>query len=411
MQISIEVSVTDGVSSTARGTLLEHLGAEILEAMQYSVVQQVRLTGMEVDLLAKHLITGETIYVECKAYREPFAADVITKLLGSVTFRDAEAGWLLTTAPLGKDAKGLQAEWEAKPSSAKKKLQIYTPDRLVDLLVRSRRICDPTSLQRPPQFQYANESYLLITNHGRFWAAPVINASAGVPFAVVAFDSITGARITNDVTLRQLSETDTSLRTLKWLGDDTAAAKATLGLSEEAQSIVTVSSGDDWTDYRPARPQDFVGRAKLQQDVLAFLNGVREETIGTRLFAIKSPSGWGKSSAILKLTTQCANIRNRSKFHMYAVDARAALSPRFGSFALLACFRSAISSGFLKGDPDGLRAAPASNPLSDASATPLLSNSRTKTRYSYWFSISLRRYLRRRNSPRFLKASGFCVLQ
>ncbi len=67
MFITIEVAVTDNISSSDRGTLLEKLGHEVLESMQYEVNKQVRLTGIEVDLLATHKITDEEIYVECKA--------------------------------------------------------------------------------------------------------------------------------------------------------------------------------------------------------------------------------------------------------------------------------------------------------------------------------------------------------
>lgn len=42
--------------------------------------------------------------------------------------------------------------------------------------------------------------------------------------------------------------------------DNAADDKEETLLKEELSSIVTVISGDDWIDYRPARPEDFVGR-------------------------------------------------------------------------------------------------------------------------------------------------------
>ena len=54
MRKEIEVAVGKSTSNTERGKLLEKLAREMLETMQYSVTQQVRITGIEVDLLAVH---------------------------------------------------------------------------------------------------------------------------------------------------------------------------------------------------------------------------------------------------------------------------------------------------------------------------------------------------------------------
>ena len=120
----IEVAVSEKVSSTDKGKLLEDLGREVLESMQYEVTQEVRLTGIEVDLLAKHKVTSEEIYVECKAYRDNISADVITKLLGNISLKSVSAGWLLSTGTFGKDAKGIQVEWEKKPNDEKAEIML-----------------------------------------------------------------------------------------------------------------------------------------------------------------------------------------------------------------------------------------------------------------------------------------------
>lgn len=114
MSYSIEVCLSDELSKTDKGRILENLAKEVLESMQYDVKDEIRITGMEVDLLATHKVSGEEIYVECKAHKNPLAADVITKILGNLVVNDVSSGWLVTTGPLGKDAKGLQDSWEKK---------------------------------------------------------------------------------------------------------------------------------------------------------------------------------------------------------------------------------------------------------------------------------------------------------
>ena len=78
--------------------------------MRLKVVQRLRFTGMEIDLLARGEDQPRTILVECKAHRDPLGADVISKLLGNVEIRNAEAGWLFSTSDLTKDGRGQGAE-------------------------------------------------------------------------------------------------------------------------------------------------------------------------------------------------------------------------------------------------------------------------------------------------------------
>ena len=112
MKYEIAVCTKEGDSTTFKGNLLEKLAREILEVQQYKVTETVRITGMEIDLLARHKISNSTIFVECKAWDGTLPADVITKLLGNVVMKNADGGWLITTGALSKDAKGAQEEWE-----------------------------------------------------------------------------------------------------------------------------------------------------------------------------------------------------------------------------------------------------------------------------------------------------------
>ena len=97
LELMIEVGTEAEDSTRDRGVLLEKLGKEILQVLQYEVIEEIRITGMEVDLLAKNKETNEEILVECKAHSSNLSADVITKLVGNVYTRDVSAGWLMTT--------------------------------------------------------------------------------------------------------------------------------------------------------------------------------------------------------------------------------------------------------------------------------------------------------------------------
>ena len=80
MEYSIEVCIKENQTTTDKGRILEDLAGEILKQQQYEVYQTVRVTGIEIDAWAKHKITGQKIFVECKAWDNPLPGDVITKL-------------------------------------------------------------------------------------------------------------------------------------------------------------------------------------------------------------------------------------------------------------------------------------------------------------------------------------------
>src|SRR5690349_8966595 len=97
------LSVPEDFSTDDKGTFYENFITELLRPMRYRVEQRLRVTGMEIDLLAKGEDSPRKVLVECKAHRDPIAAEVITKLIGNVNLRRADEGWLFSTSDLTKD--------------------------------------------------------------------------------------------------------------------------------------------------------------------------------------------------------------------------------------------------------------------------------------------------------------------
>jgi hypothetical protein len=79
------------------------------------------------------------------------------------------------------------------------------------------------------------------------------------------------------------------------------------------------------------------------------LENVRSSSTRTRVFAIKGPSGWGKSSSVLKIAEKAGGGgRGRGrKIFVFAVDSRAASSRRFVELALYRALREAVDQGFV----------------------------------------------------------------
>lgn len=343
--LKIEVAVSKEMSSKDKGDLLEGLTADILTCLDYTTKTQVRSTGMEIDVLAEHNISKEKILVECKANNsDPLSADVITKLIGNITVKKAKAGWLFFTGTLSKDAKGLVEQIE-NDDGLRQQVQIYTPEHLIDILVKNNRIKSHDSIIFPPQSNYSDNRYFLITPYGLYWGVPIL--SDGLEASLIVYDAKTNNPISDGGLLNKLSTLDTSLKRLEWRSTEVDTGKIKEEIRKQKDNIVPISCGDEWADYRPSRPQDYVGRADLLSDMIKFLDSVRKGETSTRLIGLSAPSGWGKSSTIVKLISNSKNKRNKNNIYVYGVDTRAAVSDKYAELVLLKCLNQAIEDGFL----------------------------------------------------------------
>ena len=351
----IEVATPPGTPTKEKGDLLEELAADLLRIQNYDVTEQLRLTATELDLLCEHQVNRRTVYVECKAHREPISAKILTNLLGTLNFKDYQEGWLISTGPLSKDAKGFQHEWEKKTDVDSQKLSIYTPERVIGALIAAgkiKRLPYDLAVKTIGSEDLIGDPALLVTQYGVFWTITCLEG--GIPIGVLVYSTKTGDQVKDRELLRNLAQTDTSQNGLNFeYGLDLHGLK--VNLENEPHRVVEVTHGETWVDYRPARPQDFVGRKEVQEQIIHFLEDVREEKSKTRVFAIKGDSGMGKSSLIAKLRNRVQNQHYRKKFFIYAVDVRAATGSSYILWSILACLRKAAELGFGTGNPGDLR--------------------------------------------------------
>lgn len=379
VDLQIEVTVKDGDSSTARGALLESLVKRVLIALQYEHVQTtVKVTGCELDVVAQDKQTGSRVLVECKAYRDKtLSADVLTKLMGNLAFNDEyKAGWLVTTGSLGKEALGLAEQHRQRLPEQRERLRIWDPRSLIDLLISTGQIVPIQKLQISPLHVALGSHTLCITDVGEYWAVTAIGPKSGVADTVLAFDARDGSPVRSTALLQQLASRDSNLRNLEWISGSeegvSVSSVADASLRQELDSIAPVPVADDWSDYRPARVEDFVGRDGLLKDIVSYLENVRTGESGARLLAIKAPSGWGKSSFLVKLRSVCQQGKNKDRLFLYAVDCRTAISPRYPELALKRCVDEAVASGFVNGTGKPCRVTSAGQPFADPSMRAVL---------------------------------------
>mgnify|MGYP006063196821 CR=1 FL=1 len=340
--VRIEVAVAPGAPNKDKGDLLEVLSKEFVELMQFDVTQSVRVTASELDLHCQHRRNPRRVLVECKAHKGNLPADVFHKLYGKVGFHGFDEGWLISTGPLGRDAEGYRIEWEQKPEKERKILTIYTPNRLVDALVKAKMIVSPpeTLVRQGFPDRDVGEWVLLITPFGRYWCVQLV--LQGLPSSVALIHAVDGSPVRDSNEIDRFESLHTTfaqhqLTITGWSGRSGDSTNA----PPTPTNIIHVQQGDSWRDYRPSRPQDFVGRGDETRQIFSLLKEVQSDATPTRVFAITGNSGVGKSSLIASIRGRAQNTRNRGWLTFIAVDVRAARDPSYMMGALQEAIESA----------------------------------------------------------------------
>lgn len=219
--MKIEVAVINNESSNKdRGDLLESLASKILEIQSYDVINELRSTGVEIDVLAKHKFNSKQIYVECKAFRDKnISAEVITKLAGIKHIKKYSEAWLVTTSNFGKDAKGLIEEIEKSDDSVS--YSFISPERLVSILESTKIISSievaTSKIKNEKEIENIAYNILLITKFGYFWA--VVIKKSGESKAVKIFHAKDGQEVDDEELILNLLKTDASIKNLDILNE------------------------------------------------------------------------------------------------------------------------------------------------------------------------------------------------
>lgn len=346
--MKIEVALNKSASTKERGDLLEDLTEKLLTAQSYEVIKEIRFTAVELDLLCRHKISGKEIYVECKAYRDKnIDANILKNLAGTLFFKDYSEAWLIGTGGYGKEAKGFVKEWQEKPKEQATRLSFYDPEKVIESLINAGVIKarpEDKASEHMGSENLIGEWVLLVTKFGMFWAAATL--SGGIPAGVICYYANNNELLIDAKLQEKLSETDTSLNNLDFSIAKSGVSKPQELTTTKLVDVVQVQTGEAWTDYRPARPEDFVGRTKDINFIFDFFKNIKEKKTNTRIFAITGNSGMGKSSFIAKLKSKAGNYQNKNKFFVFPVDVRAATGPEYIYSSLLNALKSAQDKGF-----------------------------------------------------------------
>ena len=239
-------------------------------------------------------------------------------------------------------------EWEKKATKKKEKLCIYTPERVLSSLKDAKIINNPPADAAAELIQETDLSMgdwtLLLTPWGYYWVCLLL--SHGLPNSAILFCARNARQISDQIVFESIKHSDCSLKDFEFLTIDSVEISSKNTAQRRGSAIVEVEFGEKWSDYRPARPEHFVGRKKVQKELLQFFTYVKQGRTESRIFAIKGDSGIGKSSLVAKMRDVAKCSHRPNNLFLYAVDMRAANDASYVSSSLMKALESAADKGF-----------------------------------------------------------------
>jgi hypothetical protein len=341
---TIRIITPPNWTNDQRGKFFEDLVGRLLERQRFSIIERVRFTGMEIDLIADNLDTGQRAFVECKFIQQPFSSNVLDLLLGKAIRRDAELMYLFSTAPPGSEAKGVIDELKRAPPQNMPKFAFIGPTELEQIFkdVFNTEI-DPTLSNID---DVSSSSLIIAPGMDPFWILE--QQLDGIPYRAIACPCRNSDLPPKESIRKILEENDLFISLdLEYAISDKSHQKAKLSTPEINEIVTPIPQADSLDDYRPCRPDQFVGRYDLQKQIWTFLDLIRNDKTTSRILSLSGPSGYGKSSIILKLADRFRNKKWANRYYLFPVDSRSARGPIFISRAIKAGFDAALEDGFI----------------------------------------------------------------
>ncbi|MEU6723458.1 restriction endonuclease [Nonomuraea wenchangensis] len=335
-QIAIDTAavlvLADGGSpsdiANRRGHLFEAFMARLLATQGYGEPRSENLNstseGIELDVVARHTVTGERIICECKAYSSNIRAPHLTSFLGKFALARADDsrvhGLFVGLPRLTPEAKE-QAEAAQKKLPGFRYMGSYDVCKLLEAAQILPSWSDGPAIKSDPT--------VVITEHGIVMAACelypetrraqrwlVWSRSGDVPEPVI---SLIERELAKGLPVTSIGR---------------QRAVVPVRMPSPPNIIEVQGSSSDFEYQLPAAPAFFVGRKTVSKSLL---DRIVTRTHGGSI-VINAKSGWGKSSLVLRLQREIEKTGGVA----LVVDTRTAERTDFVSAALERVVRKAV---------------------------------------------------------------------
>jgi hypothetical protein len=341
----IRIILEDGTSNKAKGNCFEDLIRNLLSRHSYKIRQNLRFTGMELDLLAEHNFENSVLYVECKA-KEKVTSIELRTFFANVYHHKADKGYFFRTQELEFDAGGLLNEYRA--DERYKNLTFFEPDDIIKMLSEGKLLFEPHSKLT----NYIISKRILAVTYFGDYLIYLINESNALPTKYIIVNAQQNDKQVDSEFFDKLTNKISELNNLTIIPIISTEKPVVLPTRSDLviETISEVQESENWYDYLPAsaNKNHFVGRDEIRTKILAYFKEIRNGDSPKRIFYLNGKSGWGKSSLVLEIKDRCQNKHFRKKFYALAIDTRSAISDNFVALSFKKLIGAAIDDGFLQ---------------------------------------------------------------
>ena len=347
MKKEIKIILEEGTSNKAKGNCFESLIRNLLSIHQYEIKQNIRFTGMELDLIAEHKHKeNEILYVECKA-KDKVSSIELRTFFANVFHHKADFGYFFRTNELEFDAGGLLVEM--RNDSRYSNLTFFEPKDIIQMLLDARMIFEPTS----DLTEYIISKKILAVTHFGDVFVYLINESNALPTKFIVVNANKNEKQLSKENIGILKSKIAEIKDLEIIENYAKYKKEPLAKEDiKIEAISEVQESENWYDYLPASSHNnhFVGRDEIRTQILSFFKDVKTNKTPKRIFYLNGKSGWGKSSLVLEIKNRCRNKYYRNQFYTLAIDTRSAISDNFVALSLKKLITNSIADKFIKKD-------------------------------------------------------------
>lgn len=321
---------------TDKGSLLERFLAHLLHQHfgyehPHTDSLNVNSEGVEIDVTAKHKLTGQLAMAECKAYERNVKAAELTNFYGKLA---AERLDHPDTFGIVLAIPGLTSDGVEKAKSLERKdthFKYINAKNITDLL-----LTEGTIQQRPGATATASDFAIVLTDDGICSAEIELDPVERTPIRVACWKKggVVSRRVMD---LLASSSYATGLPVFDLGGNPSSFP----GSGHHEPPVIlssVVGSKEDFQYQLPASPKFFVGR----KDTLEKLDPILNSPEG-QVFVLNAQSGWGKSSLALK----AQELARKANGVGFVFDTRTADHPRYVIEALRQAASTAQEAGVL----------------------------------------------------------------
>jgi hypothetical protein len=347
MKKEIKIILEEGASNKAKGNCFETLIRNLLSIHQYEIKQNIRFTGMELDLIAEHKHkANEKLYVECKA-KDKVSSIELRTFFANVFHHNANFGYFFRTNELEFDAGGLLEEY--RNDERYSNLTFFEPKDIIEMLLDAKMIFEPTA---DLTTYTISKKILAVTYFGDF-IIYLINESNALPTKFIIVNANKNNKQVSKDSINILKSKITEIKDLELIENYAKYKKERVAKEDvKIEAISEVQESENWYDYLPASSDNnhFVGRDEIRTQILSFFKEVKTNKTPKRIFYLNGKSGWGKSSLVLEIKNRCRNKHYRKQFYTLAIDTRSAISDNFVALSLKKLITNSIKDKFIEKD-------------------------------------------------------------